>query len=151
MKTQAQITRHVGVFVGLLGLMFAQTTFAVGTLSGTPITNDATVNYASGGVAQAPVTSLPVVFVVDNMVDVLVAELSDSAALVGPGQLIAGFIDPQILGFTVTNEGNTAQDYALVAANLSDGASVPFSAALIDSNSGNVVVCTVCGNILIND
>ncbi|MCH6572599.1 MAG: DUF11 domain-containing protein, partial [Proteobacteria bacterium] len=40
------------------------------------------------------------------------------------------------LGFTVTNEGNTAQDYALVAANLGDGASVPFSAALIDSNSG---------------
>ncbi len=136
MKTQAKITRHVGVLVGLLGLMFAQTTFAVGTLSGTPITNDATVNFASGGVAQTPVTSLPVVFVVDNMVDVLVAEISDSAALVVPGQLIAGFIDPQILGFTVTNEGNSAQDYALVAANLGDGASVPFSAALIDSNSG---------------
>ena len=135
MKTQVKITRHVGVLVGLLGLMFAQTTFAVGTLSGTSITNDATVNYDSGGVSQTPVTSAPAAFVVDNKVDVLVAEISDSAAVVVPGQLVAGFVDPQILGFTVTNEGNTAQDYALVAANLADGASVPFTAALTDSDS----------------
>ena len=135
MKTQGKTTHLGRVLIGLLGLMFAQTTFAVGTLSGTSITNDATVNYSSGGVAQTPVTSAPAVFVVDNMVDVLVAEISDSAAVVVPGQLVAGFVDPQILGFTVTNEGNTAQDYALVAANLADGASVPFTAALTDSNS----------------
>ncbi len=134
MKTQVKI-RRLGVLVGLLGLMFAQTTFAVGTLSGTSITNDATVNFSSGGVGQTPVTSAPAVFVVDNMVDVLVAEISDGAAVVVPGQLIAGFVDPQILGFTVTNEGNTEQDYDLAAVNLGDGASVPFSAALTDSDS----------------
>jgi uncharacterized repeat protein (TIGR01451 family) len=136
MKTQKMTIRLIGVLVGLTGLVFAQTTFAVGTFSGTPITNDATVSYSSGGIAQTPVTSLPTVFVVDNMVDVLVAEITDGAALVVPGQLVASFVDPQVLGFTVTNEGNTAQDYALVAANLGDGASVPFSTPLTDSNSG---------------
>ena len=142
MKTQAKITR-LGVFVGLMGILFAQTTFAVGTLSGTSITNDATVNFDSGGVGQTPVTSAPVVFVVDNKVDVLVAEISDGAAIVVPGQLVAGFVDPQILGFTVTNEGNTAQDYALVAANLADGASVPFTAALTDSDSATSDATTI--------
>ena len=135
MKMQGKIGHLGRVLIGLLGLMFAQTTFAVGTLSGTSISNDATVNYSSVGVGQTPVTSAPAVFVVDNMVDVLVAEISDSAAVVVPGQLVAGFVDPQILGFTVTNEGNTEQDYALVAANLADGASVPFTAALTDSDS----------------
>ncbi len=142
MKTQAKITR-LGVFVGLMGILFAQTTFAVGTLSGTSITNDATVNFDSGGVGQTPVTSAPAVFVVDNKVDVLVAEISDGAAIVVPGQLVAGFVDPQILGFTVTNEGNTAQDYALVAANLADGASVPFTAALTDSDSATSTATTI--------
>ena len=142
MKTQAKITR-LGVFVGLMGILFAQTTFAVGTSSGTSISNDATVNFDSGGVGQTPVTSAPAVFVVDNKVDVLVAEISDGAAIVVPGQLVAGFVDPQILGFTVTNEGNTAQDYALVAANLADGASVPFTAALTDSNSATSDATTI--------
>ena len=135
MKTQGKIMRHVGVITGLLGLMFAQATFAVGTPSGVTITNDATVNYSSGGVGQAPVTSVPATFVVDNMVDVLVAEISDGAALVVPAQLIANFLDPQVIGFTVTNEGNTSQDYALTASNLADGANVPFSTALTDSDS----------------
>lgn len=135
MKTQVKTTHPGRVLIGLLGLMFAQATFAVGTPSATSISNDATVNFSSGGVAQAPVTSVPAVFVVDNMVDVLVAEISDGAALVVPGQLVAGFVDPQVLGFTVTNEGNTSQDYALAAVNLGDGAAVPFSAALTDSDS----------------
>ena len=135
MKTQVKITHPGRVLIGLLGLMFVQTAFAVGTPSATSISNDATVNFSSGGVAQTPVTSLPAVFVVDNMVDVLVAEISDGAALVVPGQLVAGFVDPQVLGFTVTNEGNTSQDYALAAVNLGDGASVPFSVALTDSVS----------------
>jgi uncharacterized repeat protein (TIGR01451 family) len=69
------------------------------------------------------------------MVDVLVAEISDGAALVVPAQLIANFLDPQVIGFTVTNEGNTSQDYALTASNLGDGANVPFSTALTDSDS----------------
>ncbi|MCH8896010.1 MAG: DUF11 domain-containing protein [Proteobacteria bacterium] len=135
MKTQENRTHLGRVLIGLLGLMFAQAAFAVGTPSATSISNDATVNYSSGGIAQAPVTSAPAVFVVDNMVDVLVAEISDGAALVVPGQLVANFVDPQVLGFTVTNEGNTSQDYALAAVNLGDGASVPFSAALTDSDS----------------
>ncbi len=135
MKTQGNRTHLGRVLIGLLGLMFAQAAFAIGTPSATSISNDATVNYSSGGIAQASVTSAPAVFVVDNMVDVLVAEISDGAALVVPGQLVANFVDPQVLGFTVTNEGNTSQDYALAAVNLGDGASVPFSAALTDSDS----------------
>lgn len=145
MKMQVKIRCLGRVLIGLLGLVLAQTTFAVGTLSGTSISNDATVSFDSGGIPQMPITSVPSVFVVDNMVDVLVAEISDSEALVTAGQLITGFVDPNVLGFTVTNEGNSAQDYALLAVNLADGASVPFSTALTDSDSAtsNVTGITI--------
>lgn len=84
--------------------------FAAGTLSGTSIDNAATINYQVGGIEQTPLTSNTASFVVDNRVDLTVAESSGTYVSVVPGSVA------QVLTFSVTNTGNTVQDYALTAA-----------------------------------
>ena len=69
---------------------------AQNTLAGTPINNRASVNYSVGGLAQAPIESSPTgnvtpgvgagadtSFLVDNMIDLSVSEISGSATNVG--------------------------------------------------------------------
>ncbi len=109
----------------LAATIAATQAFAVGTPSGVTVGNLATVDYDVGGVAQIAIESSPggnstpgpgsgaaTTFLVDNMVDLTVAETDATATFVNPGQANA------VTTFTVTNVGNTAQDYALSAANL---------------------------------
>jgi uncharacterized repeat protein (TIGR01451 family) len=89
------------------------------------VTNRASVQYDVGGVGQEVIESSPTgnstpgagagadtTFVVDNMVNLTVVELDSAATSVNPGQGDA------VTAFTVTNTGNTTQDYALTASNL---------------------------------
>src|SRR5688572_3091266 len=89
------------------------------TPANTAITNRATVNYSVGGQAQALIESSPTgnttpgaglgvntSFVVDNLVDFTVSEVSGNATVTTPGL-------PAVLAFTVTNTGNAPQGYAL--------------------------------------
>jgi uncharacterized repeat protein (TIGR01451 family) len=89
------------------------------TPANTAITNRATVNYSVGGQAQALIESSPLgnttpgfnngvntSFVVDNLVDFTVSEVSGDATVTTPGL-------PAVLAFTVTNTGNAPQGYAL--------------------------------------
>jgi uncharacterized repeat protein (TIGR01451 family) len=87
----------------------AQLAGAVGTASGTSVANAATVDYQVGGIDQDTVTSNTVSFVVDNMVDLTVATTDGAAVPVTPGSA------DQVLTYTVTNNGNTVQDYSLAA------------------------------------
>jgi hypothetical protein len=89
---------------------------AANTASGTTISNQATLNYTVGGVSQSPIssddpsvggTSDPTTFVVDNKVDLTVVEVGSSATSVSPGAT------SQVTQFTVTNTGNTTQDFLL--------------------------------------
>jgi uncharacterized repeat protein (TIGR01451 family) len=115
----------------LAAMSAAHSVQAAGTASGTSVSNLATVDYAVGGVTQVPIESspagnstagagngAPTSFVVDNRVDLTVAEDGAVVTQVGPGQT------DTVTTFTVTNTGNTAQDYALGIANLTpaDGA-----------------------------
>jgi uncharacterized repeat protein (TIGR01451 family) len=115
----------------LAAMSAAPSVQAAGTASGTSVSNLATVDYAVGGVTQVPIESspagnstagagngAPTTFVVDNRVDLTVAEDGAAVTQVGPGQTDA------VTTFTVTNTGNTAQDYALAVVNLApaDGA-----------------------------
>lgn len=90
------------------------------TPAGTSIANRATVNYSVGGQAQTVIESSPTgnttpgvnagvstTFLVDNRVDLTVAEVSSSATVTAPGATNAA------LAFTVTNTGNAPQGYAL--------------------------------------
>jgi len=97
-----------------------QTALAAGTQSGLNIDNTATVNYLVGGFIQTPVLSSPdgltptgVVtrFVVDNKVDLTVANLDGGGITVAPGST------NQVLTFSVTNTGNTIQSYSFSVVN----------------------------------
>ena len=97
----------------LLGLI-SQSALAVGTTSGTPISNQATLSYTVSSVAQTPITSAAATFTVDDKVNVLVA--GGVITNVSPNQI--GVATP----FTVTNNGNATQGYNLAAANATSGA-----------------------------
>ena len=97
----------------LLAIMFlagiSETAFAAGTASGTNVDNSATVDYQVDGIDQSQINSNTASFVVDNRVDLTVAT-SDVAAV----QVVPGSSD-KVLTYTVTNDGNTVQDYSLTA------------------------------------
>lgn len=112
-----------GVSKLLFGLLLlaggTQTALAAGTLSGTTISNTASVDYEVGGVTQQQILSSPdgltptgvaTDFLVDNKVDLTVATSDASYVQVAPGST------DQVLTFTVTNDGNTTQDFSLSAA-----------------------------------
>jgi hypothetical protein len=82
---------------------------ATGTVSGTLISNFATITYSVEDIEQAPLTSTTTTFLVDNMVNLTVAETSGTLTSVAA---IAAAADV-ITTFTVTNNGNTFQDYVL--------------------------------------
>jgi len=102
--------KATGILFALV--MFAagmQTAMAVGTASNTTIANTATVDYQVSGFAQATVTSNNETFLVDNRVDLTVANVAGTNVLPSSTD--------QPLTFTVTNTGNTTQGYALTATN----------------------------------
>ena len=89
---------------------------ALGTASGTSISNSATVDYLVGGVNQTDVNSNTVTFVVDTKIDLTVAESGSAVTSVTPAAT------GQVLTFTVTNTGNATQDFNLSSTALSGGA-----------------------------
>lgn len=101
------------------------TVHAAGTASGTSISNLSTLNYSVGGVAQPAIGSsqagnssgagTPTTFVVDNRVNVTVATTDATFVSVVPGALA------RVTTFTVTNTGNTVQDFALTSAQAVNG------------------------------
>jgi hypothetical protein len=142
----------IALLVGaaLLALV-SQNVWAVGTASGTVVSNTATMNYSVGGVAQSAIGSSPTgntsgagtatTFVVDNKVNLTVAESNSTVTSSSAGAT------NQVTTFTVTNNGNTAQGYNLVAANASgsptvfgvaDNIDVTVSAVFVDSNGNGI-------------
>ena len=104
--------------VAVLGTLFSVPALAVGTDAGTAINNSATVDYKVGGVDQTSIDSPITSFVVDQVVDLTVAEADGGETVVGAGQSDA------VARFTVTNTGNATQDFALVVADLVAGSRV---------------------------
>ena len=103
-----RITKLSGLSLVLM-LVFAGTALAGGTPSGTTVNNTATVDYQVGGLNQATVNSNTATFLVDNRIDLTVVTL-DAANII----TVPGMID-QVLSYSITNNGNTVQDYTLSA------------------------------------
>lgn len=125
--------KAIGLFLALA--FFAggtQTAFAVGTASGTVISNTATVDYDVGGNARTA-SSVAVDFTVDNRVDLTVANLD-----AGNNVNVTPSSTNQVLTYTVTNTGNTTQGYLLTVdiptANIPMGA----AAIWIDTNGNGI-------------
>jgi uncharacterized repeat protein (TIGR01451 family) len=134
--TIARHLKRVGLALPVLGSFgLMQNAFAVGTDAGVSIVNRATVNYSVGSVAQTPIESSPTgnatpgvnqgantAFVVDNKILHTVAEVSGNATSTAPGAANV------VATFSVTNQGNFAQGYALTPTNLASGTTSPFGA-----------------------
>jgi hypothetical protein len=123
MQRDRKRSLRAGIALVALALAAAQGARAAGTASGTSIDNRATVHYAVGSSTQPVIESSPTgnttsgvgagtntSFVVDNKIDLTVAETSGSYTIVASGGT------NEVLGFTVTNTGNTVQDYSLTSA-----------------------------------
>jgi uncharacterized repeat protein (TIGR01451 family) len=113
--------------LALAGILSVGAAQAAGTVAGTPITNLATLSYSVGATAQSPIGSsaagnssgvgTSTSFLVDNKINLTVATVDVAAVSVVPGT-------NGVATFTVTNNGNSVQDFSLVSANLATGANV---------------------------
>lgn len=104
------MTNKIGAIALFLALCFpaSQSAHALGTPSGTSITNTATATFNDGGTPVTRTASAPAV-VVDNKVNLTVTKNADVTVLPGATD--------QALVFEVKNEGNTSQRYALTPTN----------------------------------
>jgi uncharacterized repeat protein (TIGR01451 family) len=110
--------RQVQIIVGLLlclviALAVPQAAVAIGTNACTPIGNRADVQYNVGGFAQSPVSSNTNTFVVGNRVNHTVVTTD-----VSPGPSVVSNQTGAVLTFTITNNGNANQTYALTTVQL---------------------------------
>ena len=137
-------TRMVGRVLKLTAtvsvLFFSQHALAVGTAAGVTVTNQAQVDYDVGGSAQTFILSDPAGnstpgagqgsstdFVVDNRVDFTLVE----SGLIGHTDVTPGETDG-FVQFTLTNTGNSPQDWRLVLTQLT--AADPAVAGLTDTD-----------------
>ena len=106
-------------YVGAIGmtaiaLIAASPAYAAGTTAGTTITNNVTVDYQVGGVAQGQQTASNS-FVVDRKINLLVEEVGSVTTEVVPGQSNA------VTTFQLTNTSNEVLDFALTASQIAGG------------------------------
>lgn len=96
--------------------IIAMPAYAEGTAAATPITNNVSVNYQVGGVAQTAATATDT-FVVDRKINFTVAEATPTGTTsVSPGQQDA------VTTFIVTNTTNGTVDFALALTQQANGA-----------------------------
>ena len=142
-----KLKRASQVALTLAAMTAAQQSMAVGTASGTVVSNRATVTYDVAGVTQQPIESAPggnstpgsgsgadTTFVVDNRVDLTLVESNTAATPVNPGQSDA------VTVFTLTNTGNTAQGYGFTPTNLASTDPAVHSNVDTDLNVNNLRV-----------
>ncbi len=108
-------------------LLLTQHALAVGTTAGTDVDNMATVNYDVAGNPQTEIESSPTgnsvpgangtvtSFEVDNRVDFTLTQVGAAHTAVAPGDTDA-FVE-----FLLTNTGNSAMDFRMVATQLGSG------------------------------
>ncbi len=147
----SNIFRAALVSAGLCLGLAHQSAFALGTLSGTNIDNFAKLSYSVGGVGQNDICSSPTgnttstgtisatpctaastgavvtTFKVDNKVNLTVIEKNTTPSIVVPGATNA------VTVFTVTNNGNTVQDYSLAVNSTIAGGTIFTAPALTDN------------------
>lgn len=97
-----------------LAVFGASPALAVGTTSGTTITNTVTVDFQVGGVSQTASTGSNAI-TVDRRVAIRVQETGTATTSVVPGQATA------VTTFTITNDSNATIDIGLTAAQLVGG------------------------------
>jgi uncharacterized repeat protein (TIGR01451 family) len=121
----SHLRRRTAAVLALGMAMAAPSAWAAGTPSSTTISNNAQLTYTVGGVTQN-VQSNTASFVVDNVVRLRVQESNTLPTFVSLGA------SAQVTVFTVTNGGNTAQDYKLTVSQVTGG-TISLGATYTDS------------------
>ncbi len=116
MSNRSKKNLFVIMLAGALVFGLSSVALAQNTPSGTSIGNTATLDYFVGGTQQAQVVSNTASFLVDNKIDLTVTTIDAAIVSVIPGTFA------QVLTYSVTNNGNTLQDYTLSALNSATGA-----------------------------
>lgn len=109
MRIRLHSPRRAAILALGLCCALAPQALAAGTPSGTTVSNSAVVDYQVGGIDQDSINSNSADFLVDNKVDLTVTTLDAAAVQVVPGSFA------QVLTYSLTNTGNTVQDYSLQA------------------------------------
>lgn len=142
------------LIIAVFAIAYPHLAQAAGTASNTLISNTATVNYSVGGSAQAAIGSspagnasgagTPTTFRVDNKVNLTVVNTDAGYVSVSSGS--TGGTGVNVMTFTVTNNGNTVQDYSLAViqagvtdvynANAADNFDVPSYTIYVENNAG---------------
>lgn len=113
-----------------------QTALAVGTVSGTSISNTATVDYQVGASPRTVTDTAPAILV-DNRVDLTVTNTDTGNNVnVNPGD------NNQVLTYTVTNTGNTTQGYLLSVDVATAGIPAGNIRIYVDANNDGVPVAS---------
>ncbi len=131
MKTLTTVRKLTGALLaGALLMLFGNAANA-STASGTPINNFATVSYSVNSISQSPITSATATFNVDKFLQLQIARSDAAKVIVTPGQTTAG-----VLTFTVTNNGNSPEDFSLAGVAEANGTVDPFGTGNNDSFDG---------------
>lgn len=103
-----------GAAAAAVSALVASPALAAGTLAGSTITNNVTVNYQVGGIAQTQQNASNAV-VVDRKVDLVIARTDNTATVVTPNSTA------QAVSFLVTNTSNDTLDVQLAATQRATG------------------------------
>jgi len=142
MKTMNRTIVLAALIIGTMALLAPLAALAapIGTASGTLIGNTANLNYSVSGVTQNVVSAQSQTVAVDNKINVTVTTVNGAAVSVVPGQTSA------YLTFSVTNLGNTTQDYHLIASQRAGGAAYFGGTDNFNGNNVRVFVKNGSGN-----
>ncbi len=113
MKKTAQYVLAAFIALTVLVTIMERSARAAGTPAGVTISSLAIATYDYGGSPQPPITALTSL-VVDQKINLIAATTNGVPVSVTPGAA------SQVLTFTVTNTGNSVQDFALAAVPAAD-------------------------------
>ncbi len=118
-------------------LLASSSLFGAGTEAGTDITNQATLSYSAGGVAQPDVTSNTDTFKVDKKVDMVLVTTDTAQTEVTPGQ------QDQITNYEFRNEGNANQYFKFTIDNLANDQEADYNTLKDNDDVNNLEIqCT---------
>jgi len=110
----------IRIFVLIFTSSFLGQSLSAQTTAGTSVTNQATVNYDVGGVAQLPVTSNVSDFLVDRSINLTLVKDDSTYVNVAPGGVT------EVLTYTLTNTSNDILDFNLLAVQQTTGSTDAF-------------------------
>ena len=137
MKT---VKKKLGLFARLgttaAVLLFSQQALAVGTDPGVTVSNSASVDYEVNSVAQAPINTTPVDFLVDRRVDFTVTRMGGALTPTNVGDTATDVpTASNFLDFYVTNLSNGTLDFNLAFAQLVTADGVIYGVSTEDSGT----------------